>query len=161
MPWSIEEDEDRDVNEDFKSALAKAANKDIILFCATSDKGNATPDDLHPGCLPMVISIGAATFTGEVSAIVRTRNVQFIFPGEDVEIDKEKNMPGGSSIATALAAGIAAMLLHCTDKVMPETIRKDYYTRAAIFRAFMKMEGTPESAPRVKEHFGYEDRKDW
>ena len=163
MSWSIEAaaDENREELENLKQALAKAAEKNIILFCATSDKGNATPDNLYPGCVPMIISIGAATSTGEVSAIVRSRNVQFIFPGEAVEIDGKKNTADGSSIATALAAGMAAMLLHCADKVMPENVRKDYHTHAAILRAFRRMGGTPESAPRVKEHFSYEDHKNW
>ena len=162
MSWSIEAtaDDNRDELENLKSALATAAAKNIILFCATSDKGNATADNLYPGCVPTILSIGAATSTGEVSAIVRSRKVQFIFPGEAVEIDR-KNTADGSSIATALAAGMAAMLLHCADKVMPETVHKDYHTHAAILRAFRKMGGTPESAPRVKEHFSYEDQKDW
>ena len=168
MPWSIEADGDRKEIEDLRIALDKASNKNIILFCAIFDKGNATPDNLYPGCMPTVISIGAATSTGGFSAIVQSlpaivqsRNVQFILPGEDVEIDEKKNTADGSSIATALAAGMAAMLLHCTDKVMPEARRMEYYTPAAISRVFSNMGGTPVSMPRVREYFGGHRHEFW
>jgi len=164
MSWSIEEtSDDQKIDLDhLKLALTTAASKNIILFCATSDKGNATPDKLYPGCcVPNILRIGASTSTGEVSALVRSRNVDFIFPGEGVEISIDrKRTADGSSIATALAAGMAAMLLHCADKVISDPEKhKEYHTHAAIHRAFRKMGGTPESSPKVKEYF--EETKDW
>lgn len=160
MPWSIESTADENSGEikNLKLALVAAATKNIILFCATSDKGEATAENLYPGCVPMVLRIGAATPTGEVPAIVLSRKVQFIFPGE---VDGEKNSADGSSVATALAAGVAAMLLHCADKVMPEAVHKEYHKRAAIVQAFRKMGGTPKSVIRVKEYFGDEDKTEW
>ena len=156
MPWSIEAtaDENSDELKNLKLALFAAATNNIILFCAISDKGEATADNLYPGCVPMVLRIGAATSTGEVPAIVLSRKVQFIFPGE---VSGEKNSADGSSVATALAAGVAAMLLHCSDKVMPEAVHHEYHKRAVIVQAFRKMGGTPTSAIRVQEYFGDED----
>ena len=150
MSWSIEAaaDDNRDELENFKLVLVEAAAKNIILFCAAPDNGNATAENLYPSC---VLRIGATPSTSG------SPEAQFIFPGEVNRINKA----GGSSIATALAAGMAAMLLHCADIVMPEAVHKEYYTHAAILRAFEKMGGTPESALRAKEYFSYDYERDW
>lgn len=158
MSWSIEAppaDFDEDV-EYLKVALTKAAEKDILLFCATSDHGNVTSEKLYPGsCLPNgIFRIGAATSTGDPSAKVASgsHNVDFIFPGENIEVDA-KQVKDGSSIATALAAGMAAMLLYCCDNVMPPEEHKKFRSYGAIHKAFRTMKAKPDAAPRVKEFF--------
>ena len=162
MSWSIEspvQPMDNKTKDDINSlelAISKAAQEKIILFCATSDRGSSTSDTLYPGCISPVIKIGAATSTGDVSTKVLSHNVDYIFPGEAITVDG-KTTADGSSISTALAAGMAAMLLFCVEQVVPEDGRKDYYTNAAIRRAFRKMGADESCAPKVEAPYNWVD----
>lgn len=110
-----------------------------IMFCAASDDGN---QGLGPGGFPHdidknIFCIGAADSSGQVWPKVTDQSgPHFIFPGVDIKDvfgdDKDnnrveaaskngrlgdlvsKNGRTGSSVATALAAGLAALLIHCT-----------------------------------------------
>ncbi|KAJ2994552.1 hypothetical protein NUW58_g1527 [Xylaria curta] len=120
---------------------ARDAKKRIpLMFCAMRDEGapGAYIEDLPAsmeGC--KTFRIGAADSTGQAWNQVSYSNVDkesmYLFPGVDIrdvlplesdeqrpDADKvqreltDKNGFTGSSIATALAAGLAALLLHCT-----------------------------------------------
>ncbi|KAI0474244.1 hypothetical protein F4859DRAFT_521966 [Xylaria cf. heliscus] len=120
---------------------AKDAKKRIpLMFCAMRDDGipGAKIEDLPAtmeGC--KTFRIGAADSTGQAWNKVSYSHVDkesmYLFPGVDIrdvlpsesdehrpdtdKVQKEltdKNGFTGSSIATALAAGLAALLLHCT-----------------------------------------------
>ncbi|KAI0400345.1 hypothetical protein F4802DRAFT_610152 [Xylaria palmicola] len=120
---------------------AKDAKKRIpLMFCAMRDDGTAGAEkkDL-PAAMEscQTFRIGAADSTGQawnkLSYSYVDKETMYLFPGVDirdvlslepdehrqdtVKMQKEltdKNGFTGSSIATALAAGLAALLLHCT-----------------------------------------------
>ncbi|KAI1465212.1 uncharacterized protein F4812DRAFT_462057 [Daldinia caldariorum] len=119
-------------------ALSRAYRNGALIFCAAPDEGLITSIEFHkyypvgcPGLSTKIFKIGAATAnnvghsqTGEVGQI------DFILPGHEVTerdegIDVEKNSPKtGSSIATALAAGLAALVIHCVRLAAIETYQK-------------------------------------
>ena len=123
MSWTIEETADNEVHiEKLKEAVEKAAKKPILMFCAASD-GGAISDKSFPGKGPRdsVFKIGAATEDGKAWKWVGDEsNIDFIFPGHEVVQERYKeallqnsNLLTGSSVATAIAAGLAALVLDC------------------------------------------------
>jgi hypothetical protein len=119
MSWTIESNSD-DV-EDFRKAIKAASDKGIIMFCAFSDQGNVHKDNCFPSAFDSTLTIGAATALGSPCTWVNTENVAFLLPGEHITIDRnaeESVKPeSGSSIATALAAGLASLLLYIAQLV--------------------------------------------
>lgn len=116
MSWSLAGDpSNRDLGY-LKEAIKEARNKNILMFSSTSDQGNID-DNFYPGSYTDVICIGAAKSTGNKSEWVRSDQAQYLCPGEDVkvEVNSIQGPATGSSIATALAAGLAALILHCVD----------------------------------------------
>lgn len=111
-----------------------------IMFCAASDDGNRGQhgrSEFPHGSNNDIFCIGAADSSGQVWPEVTDKSgLHFIFPGADIkdvfEDDGDnsrveaaskngrlgdlmsKNGRTGSSVATALAAGLAALLMHCT-----------------------------------------------
>jgi hypothetical protein len=125
--------------EDLNSAVADA-KKDgkypPLMFCAASDDRPETSsrldDDFHrkiAGYGLETFCIGAAESGGETWSNVTDKNyVDYVFPGVNInrvvddsslEASKREALTDngdktGSSIATAFAAGLAALLIHCT-----------------------------------------------
>ncbi len=108
-----------------KAAIDLAIENNIILFCSAEDKGeNSTTGLTYPKCINTyrVISIGAATATGGAWEWSGHGEVDFLLPGHELRIpgfeDQVANHEkghSGSSLATALAAGLAALILHCAE----------------------------------------------
>ncbi|KAJ3547139.1 hypothetical protein NM208_g1666 [Fusarium decemcellulare] len=85
----------------------------VILFGALPDKGPTLPNtQFAPVGLDNVIRIASATTYGETSKDNIHATIDFLLPGEDLEI-KPGNIVCGSSYATAYAAGLAAVVLYC------------------------------------------------
>ncbi|KAB2568871.1 hypothetical protein DBV05_g12452 [Lasiodiplodia theobromae] len=121
MSWTIEKTGDNQASlGKLKAAINKAVNQNILLFCAANDQ--ISDDESYPGYITREqFKIGAATEfkkawegTGEIP-------VNYILPGKDVIMERpELDVPldkctkaTGSSISTALAAGLAALILYC------------------------------------------------
>lgn len=122
MSWSIDR---TDVNEAYIESLGEqikaAAAAKIIMFCAAADEGryfdrNARlyPYSADTGYIRLV---GSARESGDSSDFVDPHQVDYLFPGEDI---KELNGHDGSSAATALAAGFAALVLWCFQECPPD-----------------------------------------
>lgn len=120
MSWTIEKtlDNEADIKR-LEVALDEAAKKDILLFCSANDQA-IEADKSHPATNPTRFRIGAATAQGTAWKWTRAEQVDFIFPGDNVIKERPGNVPvekcslvSGSSVATALAAGLAAMVLYC------------------------------------------------
>jgi hypothetical protein len=124
MSWTIQETvENSDDIRRLEKALRKAYDNKILLFCSASDRG-AHPDLDYPARFNVknVFRIGAATADGRVWPMAGDpANMDFILPGHNV-FDRKGTYSNllddfhprtGSSVATALAAGLAALMLHC------------------------------------------------
>ncbi|KAI6366354.1 hypothetical protein MCOR25_005169 [Pyricularia grisea] len=128
MSWTIEKTESNksDVGE-LERAIEDAAKSDILMFCSASDQGMRR-DNTYPYRCPTkkIFRIGAAKATGAADEYVGDPNaVDFLFPGHKVveedsgdsnEAKQRRALPRdltGSSAATALASGLAALILYC------------------------------------------------
>lgn len=129
ISWTMKKPDSPKVRERFDEALKRV--KDIPVFCSAADQGRF-PDLTYPHAgLPIGSScsfrIGAAADTGSTPSFVGDA-IDFIFPGHKVVIDQKqwsdykdvddvqlREFPShtGSSVATALASGLAALVLEC------------------------------------------------
>lgn len=125
MSWATKPPVSQDDKIAFDNAIRKAHSKNILMFCSAIDQGKfedfTYPHASNPN---YTFKIGAAKATGWVPDFVNDRDLDFVFPGHDVVLstpyedilDKHfKNFDShtGSSVATALASGLAALVLEC------------------------------------------------
>ena len=133
MSWTVQLVEENSDNNKadiarLQTALERAVRAKILLFCSAPDIGVASQQVLsthYPfGCTSIsesIFKVGAAKADGTIYGWAGdSRYVDFILPGVNVElregdrIDEEDDTPKtGSSVATALAAGMAALIIHC------------------------------------------------
>lgn len=121
MSWTIEQTEMNAKGiAELEKAIDLAANQGILMFCAASDQGAFVDRSYPAASTKKLFKIGAAEATGTAFKwLGDQRAVDFIFPGHnvvkerpgDVPIDKHTSLTG-SSVATALAAGLAAVILY-------------------------------------------------
>lgn len=124
MSWTIERTpRNKDAIENLESAIEAAAKAGILMFCAANDQGIARDDSFPAACgrTKHIFKIGAAEasgtawkWTGDLT------DVDFIFPGHNVIKERPNDAPlekckilTGSSVATAIGAGLAALVLYC------------------------------------------------
>ena len=137
MSWAIDKEDDDDDKrvQPLDEAIREAA-KNTLLFCANPDKGaNDTKNETYPRLMDQTrtFCIGAGSEDGKKWHRIHDddHSCDFIFPGVGLDIQVENNFPrdgpnrsragppvewqkfDGSSLACALAARLAAMILHC------------------------------------------------
>ncbi|KAI1080675.1 peptidase S8/S53 domain-containing protein [Whalleya microplaca] len=124
MSWSIDTTA---TYKDLDTALENAAKQGIVMLCSSIDNGPNAVDNTYPSKTGRCIKIGASTGKGTIlSWVTKDRNI-FLAPGEGIQ-PIESHMwpqgsdPIGSSVSTALAAGLAGVLLYC-DRLL--STRKD------------------------------------
>jgi hypothetical protein len=125
MSWTIERTEQntKGINQ-LEKAIELAANEGILMFCAATDQGGYRNHSFpFASSTKRLFKIGAAEASGTaLKWLGDQRAIDFIFPGHNVEprasdgpLDKhgrEHTSLTGSSVATALAAGLAAVILY-------------------------------------------------
>lgn len=123
MSWTIDPPEDETEWRELDNAIAKAASENILMFCSASDRGARQTATYPSKAAPnKIFTIGAASAWGAADPRVGSlNNIDLTFPGDkvglpaaaapgDVSAIKEAS---GSSVATALGAGLAALILYC------------------------------------------------
>ncbi|RAK81430.1 S8 family peptidase [Aspergillus fijiensis CBS 313.89] len=132
MPWTIERNELNAADiRDLEAATGAAANAGIMMFCAASDQGPAIDITFPAACVNTknIFKIGAAEASGAVWKWVGdAAAVDFIFPGHEVVKERPNDAPidecqtlTGSWVATAIASGFAALILHCVQLSFVQT----------------------------------------
>ncbi|KAI9741630.1 MAG: hypothetical protein M1834_000014 [Cirrosporium novae-zelandiae] len=111
MSWSIEKESDnREHIKKLSTAIEKAAGKDIIMYCTARDQGLdvAKKDGPYPAAsdTKKIKRVGGALRGGDGSTWNHEGAVDYLFPGVFGDYN-------GSSAATALATGLAALILLC------------------------------------------------
>ncbi|KAL6831797.1 hypothetical protein V8C40DRAFT_159755 [Trichoderma camerunense] len=100
------------------SAINDAKNNNILMFCSTSDHGSTSSDNYYPAKTAECIRIGAATALGDKCTWV-PEQYDYLLPGKNLPFQWKRQdgvsswYESGSSLATALAAGLAGLLLYC------------------------------------------------
>ncbi len=116
ISWTCAEGLDLNDFGDLEEMIMKAANNSLI-FCATGDKGPSAKKS-YPAGFKNPFKICSCSISGQPSHNAEVENTEFYVPAEDLDValpkylilgDKEK--PDGSSAATAIAAGLATIVL--------------------------------------------------
>jgi hypothetical protein len=155
MSWSFPKEFEKKRNEEdynrFQTAIGNALTKKKILFGALRDEGQI-PDwqAYHPAGIDHVIRIGSSTNMGRIADFNSDKSIDFALPGVQVlnELDPSKGHITGSSIATAIAAGLAATVIYCADlaEKLGVKILKSPRDYANMVMAFKRM--CPEGDPK-------------
>lgn len=119
MSWTTQEPENREDKKRFDDAIRRAVDSGILLFCSAGDKGAHKDSDYPVASNPTkIFRIGAAKPNGNAwDWVGDINNLDFIIPGYRVfdRDDPLQNVQSqtGSSVATALGAGLAALIICC------------------------------------------------
>ncbi|KAI0539494.1 hypothetical protein GGR58DRAFT_464533 [Xylaria digitata] len=135
MSWTLPMKMEKSASKDALIAvLEKAVKSEVLMFCSAPDKGKFTDLDFPSGpWRDRFFRIGAAKADGNVFNWTPDDGITYILPGVDVIKDQVRSggsfvktseggitkrvddfkYETGSSVATALAAGLAAMIIHC------------------------------------------------
>lgn len=180
MSWTIQSLIDRTQDQtaiaDLEAAIREAATNKILMFCSASDEGVGENLLSYPyKASSDIIKIGAADVNGKLfDKVGDTSTVSFFLPGKEVEgegltdavVSKIQYLTG-SSVSTALAAGLAALILYCAQaryllarEDLREKARRDYEllkTHDKMREAFREIGTTDASGQKyikVWEVFG-------
>ena len=125
--------------------IQEADHKNILMFGAASDQGLNITSKVYPSGYEQVFCIGAAKSTGRPDSAAEFQ-AQYVFPGgESSSIKKAQGLDGesehawGSSFSTALASGLTALILDCTEIVGFGEHRDRIRTRDGVDAIFSGM----------------------
>ncbi|KAL5041266.1 hypothetical protein BDW71DRAFT_212292 [Aspergillus fruticulosus] len=121
MSWTVQQPTGKEKLA-FDEALGKAELNGILMFCSSADEGQYSGDHYPTAWGPQkFFRIGASQADGNPYSRVLVKQVDYLFPGVDVvranrrdinlRILEDKIAFTGSSVSTALAAGLAALVL--------------------------------------------------
>ncbi|GES57672.1 hypothetical protein ATEIFO6365_0001096100 [Aspergillus terreus] len=151
MSWVTKKNEP-----ELQEAVEKAAGTDkgrrpTLMFCSTADEGAFGGPAYPVDYKKHVVSVSATdSWGGLTSKTDRHTQVDVSIPGEDLEasapfyLGNVGSTVSGSSVATALAAGIAslALLLLQTYNDCSKGELSSFYTRDGIMRVFDRMDAS-------------------
>lgn len=136
MSWTVKK-EPGGPTDDLEKAIQEARDAKILMFCSASDDLQSGGLDVLPyaAAPDHIFRIGAADALGQRDGHSEDKKrIDYFFPGNQVaeawnpKSAKTVAYHDGSSVATALAAGLAALIIHCTMMVRSYHSNK---TRAA------------------------------
>lgn len=116
MSWIVKVTNNTRVDADRIKTAIDADREGTMVYCAARDNNGNDMNDTayHPADCKESRSIGAANSYNMPQQYVVTKKTDFLFPSENVlpnPIDGHSD--GGNSVATAVATGMAALVLHC------------------------------------------------
>lgn len=138
-----------------EEVLRKAKKKDIIIMCSTADEGENT-DEVWPAAyyrreqdkaekFENIFPIVGCDEHGKFSKYANEGAGRYMFRGEDVDASStDPSMPietanvQGSSVATAIATGVASLILACY-RMVQDTLDKQSSPPGLVDACFFKM----------------------
>ncbi|KAI1416699.1 hypothetical protein F5Y13DRAFT_186317 [Hypoxylon sp. FL1857] len=164
MSWTIPMPEGKSKErEEMDRVLQKAVDRNVLMFCSSPDRGKFTDLDYPSGFLRnRFFRIGAARNDGTVFNWTPEDGITFVLPGVDVvrnqlgtgtspaEVTRriiDFEYETGSSVAAALAAGLAAMIIYCV-KVSVLALKTANANKGHIVGIGI----SPNDASRIAEH---------
>ncbi|KAF5855466.1 hypothetical protein ETB97_009126 [Aspergillus alliaceus] len=122
MSWTLSTIGDVEARK-LRDVVEEAHDNGILTFASVSDQGLNQPEMSFPGKIPGVFRIGAARRSGVPDDF--SHGYEFLFPGGSSTAKALQNGAGdtganseitlGSSFATAVASGLAALILDCVE----------------------------------------------
>ncbi|KAL7939080.1 hypothetical protein V8C35DRAFT_285649 [Trichoderma chlorosporum] len=157
MSWTFKEKEAAsEQTEAFRKAIQEANHAGIILLNSLNDREMTIIDDLLPTSYNEIIRIGSATKWGKKSESNKQGDAHYLFPGQEIPIknsEGENEMVSGSSVATAFAAGLAALIIYaaraliCIDETLNDNEKqclRAVASRKGIEQVFKLLGGKPD-----------------
>jgi Subtilase family len=126
---------------ELKAALKRAKKADVVLICSTHDEGNKALEAL-PAQHPDTIAIACCDENNKLIQEGSTYDPQYLVRGTGFStdaisyIDSESSIRG-SSVATAIAAGIASLTLACHHFTVGKVEERTSIVKAAFDRMAM------------------------
>ncbi|KAE9380874.1 hypothetical protein N431DRAFT_362973 [Stipitochalara longipes BDJ] len=164
ISWTLNQE-----NSVLEKAIKNAVDHSTLIFCSTPDQG--VYSDAWPAMYKKyVLSVSATDNLGHLTSKTKgTDAVDIQIPGENVRaagpayIGNMNETVSGSSVATALAAGVASLALLMLRTFNPELgvagrcdgdreAMQDFYTRDGIMRVFRGM-GADKSSIKLSKLF--------
>lgn len=148
MSWTIEPPDDPAIKQAFDQAIYKAHEKGSLMFCAASDQGRfqdvTYPHASNPN---YTFRIGAATAAcAPADFVTADGSVDFVLPGHEVNFTgwywnlvehayrPKMEVYNGSSVSTALAAGLAALVMECVRLGVFYTMETEQWDRGVAIK---------------------------
>ncbi|KAL7790945.1 hypothetical protein V8C37DRAFT_161785 [Trichoderma ceciliae] len=109
---------------ELREAIRAAVDAKILMFCSASDDIQAEAMDFWPyrGAPDYIFRIGAALAQGQRDPHTEdNKNINYFFPGNKVaeawnpRSAETVKYHDGSSVSTALAAGLASLIIYCAN----------------------------------------------
>ncbi|KFA46532.1 hypothetical protein S40293_09874 [Stachybotrys chartarum IBT 40293] len=157
-------------SDELEAVLRKARKQDIIIMCSTADEGENT-DEVWPAAyyqrgqdraekFENIFPIVGCDEHGKFSKYANEGAGRYMFRGEDV--DTSSTYPGmpiktvdvqGSSVATAIATGVASLILACY-RMVQDRLDKESTPPGLVNACFFKMSeqlrnSNPQDRPRL------------
>ncbi|GKZ32277.1 hypothetical protein AbraIFM66950_001570 [Aspergillus brasiliensis] len=176
MSWAIEKEvmhADGEQARIFRTTMRKAVeDHQILLFCANPDKGSAAENDTYPTKIDpaLVFCVGAARRDGvpwnEINPA--DKSCDLLLPGVELSMPEESSVEdskglspdeyrkyNGSSLSCALAAGLAAILLHVANTVREDSEQwKGLRSKNGMEKAFQSLGKTTHGWIPVERSLG-------
>ncbi len=117
-----------DYNENLVQAIRKASDDGIVMTCSTHDEGSRIVDAYPAGHMADTLSLivlAACDEYGKLLRNVEDNKYHYMLRGQDVAAGiipflKSEDTISGSSVSTALAAGLCSLILTCDRLANPE-----------------------------------------
>ncbi|KAI9737165.1 MAG: hypothetical protein M1834_000758 [Cirrosporium novae-zelandiae] len=153
MSWTFSE-LDQNSEKNLRGEIEKAHNANILTFASASDQGFNHTSKSYPGNIPGVFCIGAAKTSG-MADDAALRESHFVFPGGSAGLKSPRrtqtnaasnsDIVFGSSFATAVASGLAALILCCVEICgLGDEYRDLLQQHERMQDVFQGMAGTPK-----------------
>ncbi|KAJ8119714.1 hypothetical protein ONZ43_g3397 [Nemania bipapillata] len=168
--------EERDIQL-LEEAINKAKQENILIFCSAADNIQIVGKDSLPfsSAPEYIFRIGAATRYGQHDPSSEDANsISYFFPGNQVaeawnpRSAKTVEYHDGSSVSTALAAGLASLIMYCNNIVREyhrvEVDKEDsqgsrLFKRREEWAKMLKLHTNMRRAFDNIHQDGYEDKK--
>lgn len=148
-------------------ALKKATERNIVIFAASDDEG-PTRAESEPAKSPWTLTVAASYPDGKLLFNPRPHEYQYCLDGQDIFAGSVLYLSTvervtGSSASTAIAAGLASMLLCCSQLLedLPERVDKSSpeWKKKLVVKAFDYLTGENNKHVKLNRICNLESRR--
>jgi Subtilase family len=134
-------------NPALKAVIQKAVDDyKILVYCSTADIGSQSHGDVYPANYDRLVTAVSASNRFGWARVESCHDVHVMLGGEEVTAQGPKYMQqsnrrvSGSSVATALAAGLASLCLFLARMANDRDVWDEFKDRDAMLHIFRKMQ---------------------
>jgi hypothetical protein len=135
-------------NAKLQNAITRATSANVLIFCSTADFGAQSAGDVWPAHYENIIAVSASNSYG-LPRVESDRDVHVMFHGDQIRADGPKYMmlpqdtrASGSSVSTALAAGLGSLCLFLARMANPDGRAEKFKRRTVMLAVCRKMQSS-------------------